>query len=143
MAIPDGIGNFTGFAGFSLDGSRVAFGGFGSSGQRGLYLWDGSSILKILDAGDLLDGRVWTSVAIGREGLSGTRVAFQARFSDSSQAVFVAEPGTSPEFDGHYADGITFGITVAIPEPGTMTLALCGVFSELITLNTFGFRAKE
>ena len=40
--IPDGTGNFTEFQSLGLSGTNVLFEGSGSSGQRGLYLFDGS-----------------------------------------------------------------------------------------------------
>lgn len=95
--IPDGTGNFSSFifTAPAIDDGNVAFIGYGSNSQAGLYTTLGGSLSKVIDINDTLDGKTFspfsfTSATLGREGLSGNQLAFLAEFTDGSQGVYIA-----------------------------------------------------
>lgn len=92
--IPGGMGNFTSFTSIlnnnaSLDNGNVAFQGSGSS-QVGIYTTLGGSLRKVIAVNDSLDGKIVSSVASGREALSGNQIAFLVRFTDGSEGIYIA-----------------------------------------------------
>ena len=97
-AIPGGTGNFLDFGDVSIDGTDVAFLGFGANGQQGIYDLTGGSLFKVVDLTAILDGRAITGLEFTRNGLSGDSLSFQATFADGSQGVYTAgvvpEPGS-------------------------------------------------
>ncbi len=95
-AIPGGTGNFLIFDATSVDGGQVAFAGRDSSLQGGIYLERGGALQRVVAAGDLIDGRLVSSVILGPQGLSGDQLAFVANFSDQSRGLFIAELPVSP-----------------------------------------------
>ncbi len=55
--IPGGVGNFTSFGSWpSIDGVNVAFRGFGSSGQQGIYTRTNASLTKVADTNTPIPG---------------------------------------------------------------------------------------
>ena len=87
----------------SISGDRVAWHATSDSvGQpdsyAGLYvLFDGQRE-KVIEASDVLDGRVVSFFALGPEGLDGDQLAFTAYFEDGTSGVYLAhipEPGTA------------------------------------------------
>ena len=90
-AIPGGTGNFLDFGDVSIDGTKVAFLGFGANGQQGIYDLKGGSLFKVVDLTDILDGRAITGLEFSRTGLFEDRVAFQATFADGSQGIYTAD----------------------------------------------------
>jgi len=89
-AIPGGTGNFTSFGDVSLSATDVAFLGYGSSGQQGIYALKENSLVKVVDLTDILNGRAITSLKFAQTGLSGNPLAFQATFADGSQGIYTA-----------------------------------------------------
>ncbi len=96
-SIPGGSGTFTGFresfpfVGPSLNGARaVSFNGEGTAGQRGVYAQRGSLLVKVLAAGDSLDGKVVSFVEQSRESFDGNQLAMVVGFTDGSAGVYVA-----------------------------------------------------
>ena len=56
--IPNGTGNFSDFDSVgSLNGGNVAFLGYGSGDQVGIYLYTAGMLDKIIDANNILDGK--------------------------------------------------------------------------------------
>jgi hypothetical protein len=47
--IPGGSGNFNYFLPMAISGDNVAFEGEGSSGQHGIYLFNGTTLIKVAD----------------------------------------------------------------------------------------------
>lgn len=95
--IPDGTGNFSGFMYNppAIDNSNVAFMGYGSNSQAGIYTTLGGTLSKVIDINDTLDGKTFrpfsfSSASIGYQGLSGNQLAFLAEFTDGSQAIYIA-----------------------------------------------------
>jgi len=77
----------------------VAFyGGGGASFTSGLYVYRDGEIHKLIEAGDLLDGKVVSGVEFGSEGFSGDQIAFHASFDDGTQGIYravIPEPSTA------------------------------------------------
>jgi hypothetical protein len=78
---PNGTGNFANLTRWSLaptvSEGRVLF--RGTTGMTGgLYLYDGHSIRPVIETGTLLDDRLSVQFVIGRQALSGNKVAFLA-----------------------------------------------------------------
>lgn len=93
--IPDGSGTFTSFSSPTLDGGVIAFVGGGSASQLGIYSTHGGSLMKVIDNGDLLDGKVIASSSLALrlatdEGLDGDSIAFEVRFDDGTEGIYLA-----------------------------------------------------
>ncbi|MDA2921159.1 hypothetical protein MYX76_16990, partial [Desulfobacterota bacterium AH_259_B03_O07] len=119
--IPGGTGTFTGFEITSLDGGNVAFLGFGTSNQRGVYTNLGGSLVKVIAIGDSLDGKTLSLLFFGVEGLSGNSIAFIVVFTDGSNGIFVAEIPGDANADGfvNLADlGVIINAFRGTPAPG-------------------------
>ncbi len=104
--IPDGAGNFSRFmfTAPAIDSGNVAFIGYGSNSQAGIYTTLGGSLSKVIDINDTLDGKTlrpfsFTSATLGREGLSRNQLAFLAQFTDGSQGVYVATLNPTPIYE--------------------------------------------
>jgi len=74
--IPDGTGNFTEFYWLALSGTNVLFDASGSSGQRGLYLFDGGTLLRVADTNTPIPEGTGTFSFTEGNAISGRRVAF-------------------------------------------------------------------
>jgi hypothetical protein len=93
-------GNFKNFFETSTVGGSLAFTATDASGfERGLFLAHCGKILQVAAAGDIIDGKVVTSVDLGHRGLSvknGTKfqsaleLAFWVSFGDNTQAIYTA-----------------------------------------------------
>ena len=100
--IPGGTGNFTSFFNcsrsflnnrcgtLSLNNGNIAFQGNGTADFQGIYTTLGGVLTKVIDTNDSLDDLAISSLSFGREGLSGNQIAFDAIFSDGSQAIYIA-----------------------------------------------------
>lgn len=104
--IPDGTGNFSlfNYTAPPIDNGNVAFIGYGSNSQAGIYTTLGGSLSKVIDINDTLDGKnlrpfPFGSAALGREALSGNQLAFLAQFTDGSQGVYVATLNPTPIYE--------------------------------------------
>lgn len=106
-AIPGGVGAFSGFgASVAQSGGAVTFTGSGA-GQFGIYSTLGGELAAVIDQSVLLDGKALDSLAAGSHGFDGNQIAFLARFTDGSEAIYLA---------------------TAVPEPGTLALLGAGLF---------------
>jgi hypothetical protein len=89
---------FHGFTTPALDGSNIAFGGGSLGGaQAGYCAHDEGTLLKVIELGDILEGREVAELYMSTEGLDGAQMAFTAIFTDGFSAIYVAtlpEPGT-------------------------------------------------
>ncbi len=100
--IPGGTGGFTGFRGVSAGSpnlgprdTEVIFLGLGGGGQEGVYavghLGGGvgfPQVTKVIARGDVLDGRIVESLALGRDAENGVSVALHATFTDGSSGIY-------------------------------------------------------
>ena len=73
-----------------VDSGNVLFEGR-TSNFRGLYLWHGGCVIKLIDSLDLLDDQVIRDFAITSHSLEGTLAAFHVDFQDGTQAIYRAE----------------------------------------------------
>lgn len=77
----------------SHDGGNTAF-----TGAFSLFVDFDGMLLEVVTGSDVLDGRTIEFVSIGREALSGNRVAFRAHFTDFTEGIYIAtipEPSTA------------------------------------------------
>jgi hypothetical protein len=91
--VPGGTTTFTAFGSVAIDPTNVVFEGFSFPGGvevKGLYTNLGGKLTKIVDTTGSINGRQIAALNFGRNGFSGTQVAFEAEFTDGSQAVAVA-----------------------------------------------------
>ena len=91
--VPGLSATFTNFTGFvSSDTGNVAFiGTFIDGGTRtGLFLHDGTSIHRLIDTTQTLDGKTVNSFMIGQDALASGSVSFYANFSDGTRGTYVA-----------------------------------------------------
>lgn len=97
-SVPGGTGNFSNFDEFStsFDNGNVAFIGFDSSSQAGIYTEVGGVLREVIATGELLDGKSISSLNLGSEGLNGNQIAFQVIFDDGSQGIYVAKAVPEP-----------------------------------------------
>ncbi len=94
--IPGGSGNFTGFGGATvlMDGTHIAFLGFGSSGQQGLYLFDGSTISRIVDANTAIPGGTGNFTNFISPELSGGTIAFIGDGTSDQRGIYLFDGNT-------------------------------------------------
>ena len=83
----------------SADGPFVAFQA-NFTGGSGIFVYDGTSVLNVMDTTQLLEGKTISSFLFGPDSLSGNYVTFQATFSDATRGVYVAQFTPVPE-PGH------------------------------------------
>jgi hypothetical protein len=106
---PGGLAKFERyFNAVSVDNGAVAFGygtGFAyvppSTGPDetalyGVYSNLGGTLARVLDRGDMLDGKLVSRAHIGPGGLDGNQIAMTVDFEDGSNAVYVATPIPEP-----------------------------------------------
>lgn len=97
----------TQFQDLSISGETVAFYGGASLGPNGIYVYRDGELHKVIEVGDLLDGRSVVSLRFGPRGLSGDQLAFSVLLDDDSGGVYL----------------------VTIPEPGTALLLAAGLLA--------------
>ncbi len=76
--IPGGKGKFTQFGSVSFNGKNVAFQGFGSGGQEGIYTNITGSLSKVIALNDSLDGKTVSFINFSPKGLSNNQIVFRA-----------------------------------------------------------------
>lgn len=86
-----------GFGGYAGSWAGVAFHGYSSLTGDGIYTNLGGTILPVAVTGTMLDGKRISSVNMSTTGMDGYDIAFQVKFSDRTQAIYMAqyvpEPG--------------------------------------------------
>ncbi|MCA9242385.1 MAG: hypothetical protein KDA32_00410 [Phycisphaerales bacterium] len=102
---PGGLDPFVDFGrGPSHDGDTVVFVGGSGGGLDGLYVRYQGQLDRIIDNTQMLDGKQLLSVDIDQKSLfASNKVAFLAKFTDTSIGLYVAEFGDPPcpgDFDG-------------------------------------------
>lgn len=99
---PDGSGaHFTAFQDPSPGDEFSEYDAFVASlsdGREGIYLAKGSTLAKLIDTGDPLDGRTINHLFLSRDAIEDHNVGFKATFTDGSQGVYaVVAPFNVPE----------------------------------------------
>jgi hypothetical protein len=74
--IPDGSGNFAGFAWWVLSGGNAAFYATGSSGQNGIYFFNGTTLSKVADPNTPIPDGSGNFIEVLYPVISGGNVAF-------------------------------------------------------------------
>jgi len=97
--IPDRTDLFAALASVAVDDGNVAFQGRGSDGYNGIFTDLGGSLETVIARGHELDGKSVASVEMGPEGFSGAQIAFLARFTDASEAIYLATISNFVEID--------------------------------------------
>ena len=92
-AIPNGVGNFVAIPGDpTIDGDRVAFVGFGSGGQRGVYLVPDVGIppnpIKVADMQTAIPGGIGNFTGFGAVSVSETDVAFLGHGASGQTGIY-------------------------------------------------------
>ena len=93
------------FNSVSIDDGRVAF-GYGSTGFvyggfpppnaptetpiYGVFSNLGGPLIKVVDKGDILDGKLVKRAHVGRQGLDGNQILTRVFFEDGTDALYVA-----------------------------------------------------
>lgn len=99
MKMPGREDPFYGFEQYDcvLDAGRVFFTGVKSAdvfAQIGLYLWDGTTVRKVLDSDDPLEGKKIHYIRISRKPLAGNTLVFLVAFSDKKTwAMYTTQVG--------------------------------------------------
>ncbi len=89
--IPGGSGNFAAFWSPDLNAGNIAFLGADASNTWGIYVAIGGVLLDVIDPSDTLDGKSPAILSLSNSGsLRGNRIAFEARFTDGSEGIYVA-----------------------------------------------------
>jgi len=87
--------DFAGFSnGVATSAGRVAFLGFwnppGQFSHSGLFVADGNQLVKVVEQGDLIDGRVVADVGITHKAFDWPNLAFTVSFADGGGALYLA-----------------------------------------------------
>ncbi len=90
--IPGGIGNFTGLGGPSLDNGNVAFGGEGSSLQRGIYTNIGGTLNIVANTNTPIPGSTGNFTGFSDLSLDNRNVAFSG-FGSSQEGIYIKKVG--------------------------------------------------
>lgn len=139
-----------GIEGVAFDGTHVAFVGLGS---KAIYSDLGGVMRLVIAVGDVLDNRVIDDLAIGPEGLSASRIAFWAHFTDKTEAVYLATylpdvsgvddtpPAIAMAFTNYpnpFADRTDFEFV--LPGAGRVRLEVYDVAGRLVATRDLGVR---
>jgi hypothetical protein len=102
--IPQGSGNFMNFeilapwslpvVSPALSGANVAFRGFGSGGQEGIYLFDGIAPSRVADLNTAIPDGVGTFMSISFPAVGEGGVAFHGRGSGGQQGIYLFDGAT-------------------------------------------------
>jgi Tol biopolymer transport system component len=120
--IPDGAGRFTDFLTVSASRGHVAFLAAGAGGQKGIYV--ASTLTKVIDLGDSLDGKALADIRFGRDGFSGNQICFAVTFTDGSEAIYSVTldflDGNDPPLAVNDSYGTSEDVTLSVAAPGVL-----------------------
>jgi hypothetical protein len=86
---PDGTGTFTSLSPPLLSESNVAFVGRGGAGQEGIYLFNGTTLIRIADRTTTIPGGSGTFTSFSFPALSGGNVAFRGLGGAGQQGIYL------------------------------------------------------
>jgi hypothetical protein len=92
--IPEGSGNFIHINAPAISGSSVVFEGFGSSGQRGIYLFNGTTLRKVVDFNTSIPEGSGNFTWFESPGISEGKVVFHAQGSSGQQGIYLSSGKT-------------------------------------------------
>jgi len=140
--VPGGAGGV--FLGFldspSLDGEVVAFQGFGSRGEMGIFIADKDRIFPAVMVGDRIDGRVIVDMRFSSHGLRSGSFAYSAVFSDGASGIFVS-PVPTPSILDCWSD-MTLSMYAAAPPIPSSSSAETGAVSSITQASPPGERPQ-
>ena len=95
--IPNGSGGFNSFGTPSISATTVAFTGFGSSAQQGIYAGTSTATLAVVaNKSTTIDGGTGTFTGFSNPSISGTTVAFVGQGTSSQEGVYTGTAGGTP-----------------------------------------------
>jgi len=85
-----GTFSINGVVPLSLDAGHIALEAPFTASRYGIFTDMGGPLRRIIATGDTVDGKVISELRMNDDALQGTTIAFVARFSDGSQAIYLA-----------------------------------------------------
>jgi hypothetical protein len=151
-AIPGGSGNFTSFGvceGF--DGSTVAFIGFGSDDQAGIYAYRNGALEVVADTNTALPGGEGSFIGFSpfnSAAVSNGRIAFHGAGDDEQGGLYIGTPngdGTWTSFaiikNGDTLDSKQLDVNNPGPEPWWTTVPPLSIARDCFDTNKVAFLA--
>ena len=101
---------------------QIAFEAAPAGGAAGIYTGPTPALNKVIAPGDILSGKTVSRVEVGAEGLNDAgRIAFFARFTDNTEALYVASASTTPLSGSVTLEGLSAATRIAAPT-GSVTV---------------------
>jgi len=94
-AVPGGTGNFSQVQDPNIVNGAIVFRGTFDGGS-GIYLYQGSSLQKIIDTSDTLDGKDILLFGLSENAFADGHLAFSVFFTDSSSGIYRTEVSSAP-----------------------------------------------
>ena len=88
--IPGGKGTFTQFGASAMGGDNVAFVGFDRQKNPGIYAWVNGEVVRVIDKGVTLEGKVIADFDMSRDAVVGNKLTFQVQFADQTSGIYSA-----------------------------------------------------
>jgi hypothetical protein len=88
--VPGGSGVFTQFGHSSIGGSSVAFVGFDAQERPGVYAWINGEVVRVIDTGVTLGGKLITGFDLSRDAVVGNKITCEVDFADKSVGIYSA-----------------------------------------------------
>jgi hypothetical protein len=107
--VPGGSGRFTQFGTSAIGGSSIAFVGFDRQMNPGIYAWVNGELIRVIDNGITLGGKVITGFNLSRDAVIGNKLTFEAEFADKTVGVYSATLVPTPIAGDATGDGRTDG----------------------------------
>jgi hypothetical protein len=107
VMIPGGKGRFSQFGDSAIGGSSVAFVGYDRQFNPGIYAWVNGEVIRVIDTGVTLGGKVITGLDMSRDSVVGNKITFSVQFADRSSGVYSASLVPTPIAGDVTGDGRT------------------------------------
>jgi hypothetical protein len=107
MMIPGGKGRFSQFGASAIGGSSIAFVGYDRQFNPGIYAWLNGELIRVIDTGVTLGGKVVTGLDMSRDAVIGNKITFSVEFDDKSKGVYSASLVPPPIAGDVTGDGRT------------------------------------
>jgi hypothetical protein len=135
-SIPGGSGTFLQVNAPVISGSNVAFEGFGSSGQQGIYLFDGTMLSKIADLNTAIPGGTGNFISFDYLGISAGKVSFYGEGPSGQRGIYL--------FNGATLNKIA-DLNTAIPEGSGnfMGIGYPVISGNNVAFGGFGFPVQQ
>lgn len=127
--IPGGSGDFITLTAKVLSGGNVAFQGFGTSGQVGIYFFEGGALTQVADLNTPIPNGNGNFTGVNEPALSGGNVAFRGSGSIGEQGIYLAMSSAPP------------GPTAPIPTLSTLGIAIMMAFLTAVSVSAIRRRS--